>query len=348
VSDLAQTHTISAEHAGVTIAAFLRSHLPGHSWKQVRQLIESRHVRIGRDLCLDAARRLKEGEVVEISARSAPKEKAPEDRMIRHLDEHVIVAEKPAGMNTVRHPAEREWTIERRMKSPTLEDVLPPLIEAREGKKPRRLRVVQRLDKETSGLVVFARTPLAERELGKQFHRHTVIRRYLALVPGYVPPQRIASQLVRDRGDRRRGSTKEPGEGKEAITHVEIAERLKGYTLLSCQLETGRTHQIRIHLAELGHPVCGDPVYHQKLSGEVREDKSGAPRLALHAAELGFTHPVTKEDLHWSMPLPADIEKLLRKLRGKKSALPGGSDAPKGPERTSPGQRPGKSDDPED
>src|SRR5205807_514109 len=118
-------------------------------------------------------------EVVEVSARAAAKPKPLEDRMIRHLDEHVVVAEKPAGMNTVRHPTERDWTIERRMKSPTLEDVLLPLIEAREGKKPRRLRVVQRLDKETSGLVVFARTPFAERELGKQFFRHTVIRRYL-------------------------------------------------------------------------------------------------------------------------------------------------------------------------
>jgi 23S rRNA pseudouridine1911/1915/1917 synthase len=314
-----ESHSVGPDVNGVTLAAFLRAHFPGRSWKQIRQLIELRHVRIGRDLCLDAARRVKEGEVIEVSTRPSAKEKPPEDRMIRYLDEHVVVAEKPAGMNTVRHPAEREWSIERRMKSPTLEDVLPPLIEAREGKKPRRLRVVHRIDKETSGLVVFARTPLAERELGRQFHRHTVVRRYLALVPGYVAAQRIASRLVRDRGDRRRGSTKNPGEGKEAVTHVEVAERIPDYTLLSCQLETGRTHQIRIHLAELGHPVCGDPVYHQKASGEVREDKSKAPRLALHAAELGFTHPLTKEDLYWSMPLPADLEKLLRKLRGKKS-----------------------------
>jgi 23S rRNA pseudouridine1911/1915/1917 synthase len=182
------------------------------------------------------------------------------------------------------------------------------------------LRVVQRLDKETSGLVVFARSVVAERGLGKQFHAHTVMRRYLAVVPGSLAPQRIATSLVRDRGDGRRGSTDNPTLGKEAITHVDVVGRLRGYTLLSCRLETGRTHQIRIHLAELGHPVCGDKVYHRKPSGEVRPDRSDAPRLALHAAELGFQHPVTSEELFWSMPLPADLEQFLERLRSRGEA----------------------------
>src|SRR5262249_31902714 len=140
--------------------------------------------------------------------------------------------------------------------------------------------------------------------------------RYLAIVPGQVPTQRIESHLVRDRGDGRRGSTNRAVEGsREAITHVELKESLGGYSLLECRLETGRTHQIRIHLAELGHPGCGDPVYHRKPTGELWADKSGAPRLALHAAELGFDHPVTKEHLHWVMPLPADLQAFLDKLR---------------------------------
>jgi 23S rRNA pseudouridine1911/1915/1917 synthase len=134
------------------------------------------------------------------------------------------------------------------------------------------------------------------------------------VVAGFVPPQRIAPWLVRDRGDGRRGSGP-AGEGKEAVTHVEVVERLPGYTLLSCRLETGRTHQIRIHLAELGHPVCGDKVYHHLPGGGVRPDDSGAPRLALHAAELGFKHPVTHTDMHWEMPLPPDLEAFLGKLR---------------------------------
>ncbi|HXD87759.1 MAG TPA: RluA family pseudouridine synthase, partial [Urbifossiella sp.] len=86
-------------------------------------------------------------------------------------------------------------------------------------------------------------------------------------------------------------------------------------TLLSCRLETGRTHQIRIHLAEAGHPVCGDKVYIKKLNGEVFEDKSGSPRLALHATELGFTHPASAESLHWTMPLPTDLAKLIERLK---------------------------------
>jgi 23S rRNA pseudouridine1911/1915/1917 synthase len=123
--------------------------------------------------------------------------------------------------------------------------------------------------------------------------------------------------LVADRGDGRRGSTQLPNVGKEAITHVAVEERLPGYTLLSCRLETGRTHQIRIHLSEAGHPVCGDKVYVKKLNGEVMEDRSEAPRLALHATELGFEHPVSGEHLHWTMPLPGDLQKFVDRLKGK-------------------------------
>jgi 23S rRNA pseudouridine1911/1915/1917 synthase len=313
---------IPADQAGLTVAAWLRLRLPGHSWTQVRRLVEARRVRIDGDLCLDPARRLREGVRVELLARSAPPPRQAESIVLRHLDEHVVVVEKPFGMSTVRHPAEREWTERRKALSPTLEDLVPPLIARREGRHgkgpPPRLRVVHRLDKETSGLVVFARTVAAERGLGKQFHAHTVTRRYLAVVPGSVRPQRIATWLVRDRGDGRRGSGAE-GQGKEAVTHVDVVERLSGYTLLSCRLETGRTHQIRIHLAELGHPVCGERVYHHLRGGGERPDDSGAPRLALHAAELGFRHPLTGEELHWEMPLPADLEELLARLRqGKK------------------------------
>jgi 23S rRNA pseudouridine1911/1915/1917 synthase len=305
--------TVPPEHAEKTLAAVLRAILPGQSWNQVRHLIESRRAKLNGELCLDPARRVHEGEVVEVLPRPAAKAEQPEQIVIRHLDEHLVVVEKPSGINTVRHPAERTWTQRRKALSPTLEDVVPRLIQRQEGRlqkgPPPRLRVVQRLDKETSGLVVFARTVAAERGLGKQFHAHTVHRRYLALVPGGVAKQIIRSRLVRDRGDGRRGSTALPGQGKEAVTHVEPVEGLPGYTLVACRLETGRTHQIRIHLAELGHPVCGEKVYGP------RADDSGAPRLALHAAELGFRHPATGEELRWAMPLPADLEAFLDRLR---------------------------------
>ncbi|HEX5272484.1 MAG TPA: RluA family pseudouridine synthase, partial [Gemmataceae bacterium] len=257
--------TVPPEQAEKTLAALLRALLPGQSWADVRRLIESRRARINGELCLDPARRVHEGELVEVLPRSAAKPQQPEQVVIRHLDEHVVVVEKPSGINTVRHPAERAWTQRRKALSPTLEDIVPRLIQKQEGRiqkgPPPRLRVVQRLDKETSGLVVFARTVAAERGLGKQFHAHTVHRRYLALVRGFVPKQIIRTRLVRDRGDGRRGSTALPDQGKEAVTHVEPVERLPGYTVVACRLETGRTHQIRIHLAELGHPVCGERVY---------------------------------------------------------------------------------------
>ncbi|HLJ94623.1 MAG TPA: RluA family pseudouridine synthase [Gemmataceae bacterium] len=314
-----QTWTVVPEQAGATLAGFLRTHLPTLTWSQVRRLVETRRVRVGGDLCLDPARRLREGNVVELTSRPAPKPRPQETIQLRYLDPHLVVAEKPAGMCTVRHPLERPWPERRKELSPTLEDIVPKLI-ARQESRPfsaaqPRLRIVQRLDKETSGLVVFARTVPAERGLGRQFHAHTVIRRYLAIVPGFVQPQRMATRLVRDRGDGRRGSTLLPGAGKEAITHIDVVERLPGYTLLSCRLETGRTHQIRIHLAELGHPICGEKVYNHHPDGSVQPDPSEAPRLALHAAELGFVHPINGETLHWTMPLPNDLETFLLRHR---------------------------------
>jgi 23S rRNA pseudouridine1911/1915/1917 synthase len=315
----AQALTVAPEQAGATLAAVLRAHLPGQSWSQVRRLVEARRVKVLGELCLDPARRLKAGDLVELLPRSAPRPRQHEALVLRHLDEHIVVVEKPAGLSTVRHPLERAWSPGRKALSPTLEDLVPGLIARAEGRRDKgampRLRVVQRLDKETSGLVVFARTVPAERGLGKQFHAHTVTRRYLAVVPGYLAPQRIETWLVRDRGDGRRGSTSAEGQGKIAITHVDVVERLPGHTLLACRLETGRTHQIRIHLAERGHPVCGDRVYRNRPDGTAMPDRSGAPRMALHATELGFLHPVTGAPLHWSMPLPDDLRAFVERLK---------------------------------
>ncbi|MCX7701244.1 MAG: RluA family pseudouridine synthase [Gemmataceae bacterium] len=305
--------------SGQTLAAVVRRCLTGASWSQAKRVILGRHVRVNDELCLDPARRLKLGDAVAVRRRP---ERLPsafaEELNIRHLDDHVVVVEKPAGLNTVRHPAELHWKQARRQLAPTLQDRVQWAIAARFRRKLHelpRLRIVHRIDKETSGLVVFGRSAHAERELGRQFRTHQVIRRYLALVPGSFSPRTIRSFLVRDRGDGRRGSTSVPGMGKEAITHVEVAERLPGYTLLSCRLETGRTHQIRIHLAEAGHPVCGDKVYVHRPDGTVLPDPSGCPRLFLHATELGFCHPATGEAMHWSMPLPDDLQSVLIRLR---------------------------------
>ncbi len=312
--------TVIPPEAGHTLAKVLRSRLGDVTWNEVRKLIAARRVKVGDSICSDDARRLKENEVVVLldQPRPLPRVAHPERLVIRHLDEHVVVVEKPAGVNTVRHPAELEWSEQRRELDPTLEDLTQWAIAKQLGRQARdlpRLRIVHRLDKETSGLVAFARSVLAERELGLQFRKHTVIRRYLTVVPGYLSDRTITSHLVPDRGDGRRGSTQLPDVGKEATTHIATEERLSGFTLLSCRLETGRTHQIRIHLSEGGHPVCGDKVYCKRRDGTLFEDKSGAPRLALHATELGFTHPASGAELHWAMPLPADLAKFVKKLK---------------------------------
>ena len=317
-----QPFTVIAPETGHTLAKVLRSrlHESQPSWADVRKMIEGRRVKVGDSICTDSARRLTEGELVALLNQPVhqPRTHTADGLVIRHVDDHVVVVEKPAGINTVRHPSELEWSEQRRELVPTLQDVTQWAVAKRLNRQARTLpplRIVHRLDKETSGLIAFARSPLGERVLGMQFRKHTVVRRYLTVVSGYLSSQTIRSFLVRDRGDGRRGSTKLANTGKEAVTHVTVEERLKGYTLLSCRLETGRTHQIRIHLSEAGHPVCGDKVYCRKPNGEDVPDVSGAPRLALHATEFGFEHPATGEHLHWTMPLPTDMQKLIERWR---------------------------------
>lgn len=304
-----------------TIAGALREWLPGKSWSDVRRLLKTRRITINGNLCVDAGRRLTLRDVVKLLPQPAPPPPSENDIRVRYLDEYLIVVEKPSGVTTTRHEEERDWPARRKQLQPTLDEMLPHVIARmergrRRGKGvPPPVRPVHRLDRETSGLLVFARTATAERGLGQQFRDHTTHRRYLAIVEGRVESQTIESNLVRDRGDGRRGSTRESGVGKHAVTHVTTLEYLGAYTLIECRLETGRTHQIRIHLSEKGHPVCGEKVYRQTPPRESRPGASHAPRLALHATELGFHHPITGEYLRFEMPLPADLKQYLDGLR---------------------------------
>jgi 23S rRNA pseudouridine1911/1915/1917 synthase len=184
------------------------------------------------------------------------------------------------------------------------------------GERPS-LGIVHRLDKETSGVLVFTRTWLAKQSLTQQFRAHTVHRRYLAIAHGVVRAGTIRSHLVADRGDGLRGSVRSSerarrgGEGQLAVTHVEPVEALDGATLVACRLETGRTHQIRVHLSEGGHPVVGERVYVRGFQGDVIP----APRLMLHAAELGFVHPATQVEVRFERPPPKDFQETLARLR---------------------------------
>ncbi|MFM8733787.1 MAG: RluA family pseudouridine synthase [Pirellulales bacterium] len=328
-------HHVATADVGQTLAAFLRGRLAGASWSQVQKLVRSRHVLIHGNLCTDAARRLKDGEVVKVlEVSAAPPPKADDVRSV-HLDDVVVVVDKPPGVTTTRHHEEASWPARRRQVQPTLEEMMPDVIgrylAARAGRavrgkaaagtqpprKPGRagpVYPVHRIDRETSGLVVFARTVPAGRILAEQFRLHATRRRYLAMAIGRVGEGTIVTHLVRDRGDGRRGSS-ESGEGKRAVTHVKPIEHFgDDYTLVECRLETGRTHQIRIHLSEIGHPLCGEKVYSSSRGTRV-VDRSGAPRVALHATELGFVHPLTGKELTFESPLPPDILKLLGMLR---------------------------------
>src|SRR5207237_7039825 len=135
-------------------------------------------------------------------------------------------------------------------------------------------------------------------------------RRYFALVRGRAKTERIENHLVRDRGDGRRGSGS-PQEGQKAVSHIEVVEKVGDFTLVSCRLETGRTHQVRIHLGEQGTPLCGERVYDRPIHGKPLPDKSGASRLALHAARLGFDHPASGKRMVWASRLPEDMQRVL-------------------------------------
>ena len=319
-----QVFHVSMEQANRTVASLLREWIPGQSWSQVHRLIDSRRVQINGNLCLDAPRRLQPGEVVKIMAHAQSKPPTTDQIRLRHLDAHLVVVEKPALITTLRHSEEVEWPDRRKQKQPTLDELLPRLIAKEESKGKRgtslpRVRAVHRLDRETSGLMVFARTVEAERGLGVQFKKHTIHRLYRAIVLGrIVEARRIESNLIRDRGDRRRGSTALPDVGKRAVTHIKPIENLDRFTMIECRLETGRTHQIRIHLSEMGHPLCGEKVYNKPMLGEMVTDPSGAPRIALHAAELGFVHPVTGHNLMFTMPFPSDLSQLWERLKRQK------------------------------
>jgi len=322
---------VASEQVGLALVAALRQFLSGEPWSAVRRLVENRHVQINGNLCLDEGRKLQPGDIVKVwdESRNAPP--TLDDIKILFQDAHLIVVDKPAGVTTERHAEEQHWPARRKQRQPTIDEIVARILQRRRGTRlrvrqrhggkparPPRVRLVHRLDRDTSGVMVLAVSAEAERRLVQMFRKHDLHRAYHAIAQGRVEARMLESSLVRDRGDRRRGSTKLPKIGKRAVTHVRPLEYLDGYTLVECRLETGRTHQIRIQLAEAGHPLCGEKVYNKPLFGEPIVDHSGAQRQALHAAELGFKHPITGEKMMFKTPLPADIERLLEKLRGEK------------------------------
>jgi len=278
----------------------LREKHEGASWAEVRRLIETGKVSVDGSVQRETAARVAAGAQIELRMTAARHREGPRlpPGAIVHVDPHVVVVQKPAGISTVPYDENETGTLDE-------------LVRAELGRKEAPLGIVHRIDKETSGLVLFARNLAAKLDLKNQFRVHSVRRRYRAIVHGSVADRTIASRLVQDRGDGRRGSTNNPTLGRESVTHVFFREALQGATLIECRLETGRTHQIRIHLSEAGHPLVGERVYAKNNPYPTIT----APRLMLHALELGFRHPTTKAELDFEQPLPEDFLTVLARLR---------------------------------
>jgi 23S rRNA pseudouridine1911/1915/1917 synthase len=281
----------------------------GASWTRARHWIASGKVRVGGAVATDPVARLRSGDEITISERAPkPPSRALQARDVVFVDTHLVVVSKPSGLSTVPFDAREGDTLESRVRR-----WLQSSGRAPRGPRPN-LGVVHRLDKETSGLLAFTRTWLAKKSLASQFRHHTVHRKYLAIARGELREARtLRSFLIPDRGDGRRGSARgrPPPEAREAITHVEPVQPLRGATLVACRLETGRTHQIRIHLSEAGHPLAGERVY---VRGRA-SPRADAPRVMLHAAELGFVHPASLREVLWKCPMPDDMRELLERLR---------------------------------
>jgi 23S rRNA pseudouridine1911/1915/1917 synthase len=312
---------LEAADDGVTLAAALRRRLPDKSWSEVRALCTTGKVSLDGERALDPAARVRAGQRVELRPNAPRPQTLPAGFRIALEDAHLVMIEKPSGISSV--PYDRKET-----------GTALDLIRAawrRAGKRATAtpLYTVHRIDKDTSGLLVFAKTRLAERGLHEVFQRHTATRAYLAVAEGDVAAQRIESRLCADRGDGIRGSTRYPDQGQLAITYV---EPLRHYarqksaprgeptrpivaTLCRVRLETGRTHQIRIHLSERGHPLLGETVYVRELF-RAGQKPYPAPRLMLHAGLLGFPHPVTGEPIELRAEPPADFLAVLDSLGG--------------------------------
>ncbi len=302
------THlTTDRSAAGARLDRWLAEAVPELSRAKIQALIETGHVRVD-GVLYRASHRLHGGEAIELDVPPPPPEELeaePLALVIVHEDDHVLVVDKPAGM--VVHPGAGH------ARGTLAAAVLAhaPSIAGVGG--PRRPGVVHRLDRGTSGLLVIAKTPTAYDSLTAQLKARTVRRRYAAVVHGRVGQAEgvVEAPIGRDPHHRQRMAVRPEGKGKRAVTRYRVLERFPRHTLVEARLETGRTHQIRVHMASLGHPVVGDETY-----GRGRT-KPPVPMegLALHAAGLGFVHPVTGKRLEFSTSVPPRMERLLSHLR---------------------------------
>jgi len=322
-----RTAQAGSDHAGWRLDRFLAAALPDFSRSRLQQLLEAGAVSLGARTIKDANHRVKPGDEFTIAVPpTAPAIPQGQDIPLEvvYEDKDLIVINKPAGL--VVHPAagNPDGTLVNALIAHCGSDALAIGGEARPG-------IVHRLDKDTSGLLVAAKTERAMASLAKQFANHTIERAYNAVVWGAPRDMTgmIESQIGRSPFDRKRMAVLRGG-GKLARTRYKVMEKFGPAdrpfaSLIECRLETGRTHQIRVHLTHLGHPLIGDPQYGRnrtaprgKSDAELHafSAAAGFPRQALHAFVLGFQHPSLHKTLRFEAPWPADFAGLVSALRG--------------------------------
>lgn len=298
--------TIPPQCAGLRLDQALAKLFPAHSRSRLQGWLKAGRVLLDGDQP-DAKFKVWGGESLQVDAAAPPETvaEAPEDIPLAVVfeDAHIIVIDKPVGL--VVHPGSGNW-------SGTLLNALlhhAPALAA-----VPRAGIVHRLDKDTSGLLVVAKTLEAQTDLIRQLQARTVKRHYLALVHRVVAAAGVVDAPV-GRHPTQRTRMAVTSSGRSAVTRYSIRERFARATLVECQLETGRTHQIRVHMTSIGHPLVGDATYGLRRSGSALLD--AFPRQALHAFRLGLTHPHSGEEMAWASPLPADFEALLAALRAE-------------------------------
>jgi 23S rRNA pseudouridine1911/1915/1917 synthase len=307
--------TLPATAAGQRLDKALAEAVPLYSRERLKNLVQGGRLSGPAGVIWDPATKMKGGEALTLDVPEArPSDTVAQDipLTIVHEDDHLLVVDKPAGL--VVHPAAGNY--DGTMVNALLHHCAGRLSGIGGVARPG---IVHRIDKDTSGLLVVAKTDKAHEGLAAQFARHDVDRRYTAVVGGVpVPPAgRIEGALARSTANRQKMAIVKDGRGKHAITHFRTVATFDGAAQVECRLETGRTHQIRVHMASIGHALLGDAVYGRTPGKLVPLLKDLAfERQALHAATLGFVHPVTQEKLCFESPLPADMVALIGRLNG--------------------------------
>jgi 23S rRNA pseudouridine1911/1915/1917 synthase len=311
-----KTFLAAADDAGKRLDQFLAGQLAETSRARVQQLIAEEKVLVN-DAAAKASLRLRGGESIQVLGSNSPAplraiaEDIPLDLV--YEDEDLAVVNKAAGMMV---HAGAGATEDERNRGTLVNALLHHFGQLSTVGGELRPGIVHRLDKATSGLMVVAKNDEAHRKLAAQFVQRKVKKTYVALVHGWVKADRgtISSSISRDRVRRTRMTTRRSG-GREAITHYLVKKRITSkfgkFTLLELRIDTGRTHQIRVHLASLRHPVVGDVLYGAPREARAKDAVISLPRNFLHAAELQFQHPRTDELMKFSRPLPEELEAFL-------------------------------------